>query len=97
MRPSEIIRSLYLENSLYTANNIFSDDEVGSWMSHIVQSILDYLDEEAKKAKYVCPKCYRVVDELREYAELDTEHSSFVNYVDLPFSTKMRKACKYCV
>jgi hypothetical protein len=54
MKPSERIKQLHLE---YYGNTLVI--EAASF-----KAVLDYLDEEAEKPKYACPRCHRIVDDL---------------------------------
>lgn len=86
MKPSERIKQLHLE---YYGNS--SVMETASF-----KALLDYLDEESEKPKYVCPRCYRVVDK----EELDCYPpfvclglSGFGNTIDRP---PRMSGCRYC-
>jgi hypothetical protein len=61
MKPSERIVEIYYKmREAY--NNVDS-----SILATPDAAIIEYLDEETEKPKYVCPNCHRIVDELIEY------------------------------
>ena len=60
MKPSERISELLL----FQDRDYSPRDEQESRLWDYCIAIMDYLDEEAEKPKYVCPNCHRVVDEI---------------------------------
>ncbi len=102
--PSERITKL--ANNLYNDNQAslfyYPIDKIPSWL--VLLAILNYLDEEVDKPKYVCPSCHRIVNELITIAEIDNirpDGSIMLDphYVlkEQEFQSKAAMRCKHCL